>query len=143
MTTHTVVRTNPTEFKGYSVDLLRGLKGLGPALVDDADLYAAAVEYNDSASPGAAGSLGPALLTADCNTVVVSSTAHVAPEMIVAKGNAAAEKPSRSESSDDPWAEYDLGDLMALVKKHGVDVPGRVKTPGKLIAALEAAGVAP
>lgn len=135
----TTVRTNPTEFRGYPVDLLRGLKGLGPALVDNPALYAAAQEYNDSATPGGAGSLGPAMLTEDCNITVTSSTMHTVPEAIAAPKVT----PVREPVGDDPWAAHDLTDLLELVRINNVEVPGRVKTPGKLIAALEAAGVKP
>lgn len=137
----TIVRTNPTEFKGYPVDLLRGLKGLGPALVDDPALYAAAMEYNENASSGASGSLGPALLTPDCRTVVKGSNEHTLPPELAAPPKAPDRAPPPTEG--DPWDQYDLSQLLDLVRQHGVEIPGRVKTPGKLIAALEAAGVTP
>lgn len=135
----TTTRTNPNEFKGYSVDLLRGLAGLGPSIIGDDELFAAAQEYNSSAVENGVGTLGPALLTKDCNEIVTSIGAHAVPASVKP---AAPAKPAPVDS-EDPWSAYDLDALDALCMQHQVTIKGRVKTPGKLIAALEAAGVTP
>lgn len=137
------VTANPNEFQGYPVDLLRGLKGLGKAIIDDDALYTAVQAFHESATEGSAlGVLGPALLTKDPTIVVTSATVHAVPDDI---GKPA--PPPRDEDGEDGgadgWDAYDLHGLLALVKQHKVQVDGRVKTPGKLIAALEAAGVQP
>jgi hypothetical protein len=130
--------TNPNEFKGYPIDLLRGLAHLGPAMIDNADLYAAVREYNASAVEGGVGNLGPALLTKDATEVVRSISAHTVPAS-VQPPRAIAETP---DADTDPWEKHDLDDLIALAKTNGVELP-RTKTPGKVIALLEAAGVGP
>lgn len=132
------VLADPNVFQGYPVDLLRGLSGMGPALVGDDALYAAVVAFNASSVEGSNGaSYGPALLTADATTVVQSITAHKVPDSVNAP------KAVVSAEADASWDSYDLTALLAKVAKHHVTVDGRVKTPGKLIAALEAAGVKP
>lgn len=137
-----IVHTNPTEFQGYPVELLRGLAHLGKAIIGDDALFAAVQEYNESATPGGVGVLGPALLTKDCTIVVTSATVNKVPDSAGPAPKPAIVAAARSDD-EDPWADQSLDDLLALVKRHGVEVPGRVKTPGKLIAALEAAGVTP
>lgn len=137
----TTVTINPNEFQGYPVELLRSLKGLGPAIIGDDVLHAAVKAYTEQAAANPAGSvLGPALLTADCTMVVQSNTAKAAPETMTAP---AVVDDGTDEPSDTTWDAHDLDSLNALVKKHGVTIDGRVKTAAKLIAALEAAGVTP
>lgn len=137
------VIANPSEFMGYPVDLLKGLAGMGPALIDNAQLYDAIVKYNETVSPAGGGGgtvLGPALLTKDCRTVVTSSTAIRVPDEVGKPDPVVAKE---TPAGEDPWASYDLQGLLDKVKQHNVTVDGRVKTPGKLIAALDAAGVTP
>ena len=130
--------TDQFQFQGYPVDLLLGLKGMGKNIIGDDTLYEAVRAYNDATVEGAGGSaLGPALLTADASTVITSSTAHHVPAHI------ARPAPVAVVEADPSWDSYDLTALLAKVAQHGVTVDGRVKTPGKLIAALEAAGVKP
>lgn len=130
--------TNPGEFRGYPVDLLRGLAHLGPAMIDNADLYAAVVAYNESAVAGGVGNLGPALLTKDPHEVVRSVTAHAVPDSV--RPIVTTKEPTNPDA--DPWESYDLDGLIAKAKQHGVELP-RTKTPGKVITLLEAAGVRP
>jgi len=143
MTNVVTVVANPSEFMGYPVDLLKGLAGLGPAIIGDDTLFDAITKYNETVSPAGGGNgmvLGPALLTKDCRTIVTSSTVIKVPEEI-GKPEPVATK--TTPDGEDPWAAYDLQALLDTVKQHNVTVDGRVKTPGKLIVALEAAGIAP
>lgn len=135
---HTItVVANPNEFEGYPVDLLKGLAGMGKALIGDDKLFAAVQAYNASAVAGGAGVLGPALLTKDASiTVKGAQWIHVPEEVVAAK-------PVAPVADVSKWDDYDLQGLLDKVKQHGVTVDGRVKTPAKLIAALEAAGVTP
>ena len=131
----TTVIANPGEFRGYSVSLLQSVAHLGKAILDDDALYEAAQAYAATAVPGGIGSLGPALLTEDASVVVKSITAHTLP----------APEPKVAPVSDEQaatWDSYELADLIAKAKTAGVVLP-KVKTPGKVIAALEAAGVTP
>jgi hypothetical protein len=135
----TTIIANPSEFHGYPVDLLAGLKGLGKSIIGDDTLFAAVEAYNAASVTSEAGStLGPALLTADCTITVTSSTAHAVPEHVARPVVAPV-----VEAETEGWDGYTLDDLLAKVAEHGVEVKGRVKTPGKLIAALEAADVKP
>lgn len=143
MTNVVTVVANPSEFMGYPVDLLKGLAGMGPALIGDDKLFEAITKYNETISPAGGGAgmvLGPALLTKDCRTVVTSSTVIKVPEEI---GKPAPVTAKDTPDGEDPWGAYDLQALLDKVKANNVTVDGRVKTPGKLIAALEAAGIAP
>ena len=130
----TTVIANPGEFRGYSVSLLQSVAHLGKAILDDDALYEAAQAYAATAVPGGIGSLGPALLTEDASVVVKSITAHTLP--------VSDPTPAPVASDDASWDTYELADLIAKAKTAGVVLP-KVKTPGKVIAALEAAGVTP
>ena len=130
----TTVIANPGEFRGYSVSLLQSVAHLGKAILDDDALYEAAQAYAATAVPGGIGALGPALLTEDASVVVQSITAHKLPALA---------KTAEPVASDDAsWDKYEIADLIAKAKTAGVVLP-KVKTPGKVIAALEAAGVTP
>lgn len=131
------VNVNPNEFMGYPTELLRGYKGMGPALIGDDKLHEAVVKYHESQAPDGSGSvLGPALLTKDATQVVQSITTAKVPDGV-------GQKPVPKESKVEGWDAYDLHALIALAEAKGVKIDGRVKTPGKLIAALDAAGVQP
>lgn len=130
----TATTVDPTKFQGYSVDLLRSVAGYGPSIVDDPALYAAAQAYAQTATAGGTSHLGPAILSTE---PVQSISAHRPPDDIL--------RPKKPEpvSESATWDAYDLHQLLAKVAEHGVVVNGRVKTPAKLITALEAAGVTP
>lgn len=131
----TIQTVTPGEFRGYSVSLLQSVAHLGKAILDDDALYEAAQAYAATAVPGGIGSYGPALLTEDATVVVKSVTAHQLP----------ASEPKAvpvSDEAEKSWDAYELADLIAKAKAAGIPLP-KVKTPGKVIAALDAAGVTP
>ena len=130
----TSVIANPNEFMGYPIDVVRGHRGLGPAMMD-AELYAVVQAFEaQNVEIGSGLSYGPALLTTDATQVVRSSTAYEAPVF--------ATKPVVADAKLASWDTYDLDGLIAKAAEKGVVLP-RVKTPGKVIAALEGAGVTP
>ena len=132
--TKTITAT-PGEYRGYSITLLQSVAHLGKAILDDDALYEAAQAYALTAQPGGIGAMGPALLTDDCTVVVKSVTAHTLPKSET--------KPAPvSDEKEATWDAYELPDLIAKAQSAGLTLP-KVKTPGKVIAALEAAGVAP
>lgn len=136
--TNTLI-ADPNVFRGYPIDRIRAHLGMGPALIGDDALYAAVVAYESANVEGSGGSsYGPALLTEDCRTVVTSITAHSVPDSVNSRPSAPV-----SEEKVASWDDYDLHALLAKVTQHNVTVDGRVKTPGKLIAALESAGIKP
>jgi hypothetical protein len=138
VTTIEIVSTNTTEFMGYPIDLLKGLSGMGRALVDDDALFEALTAFT-TANDGTAGSVfGPALLTKDATTIVQSTTVVSVPEDLGKPDVVAA--PVAPDAAQG-WDALELDDLIALAAEKGVTVPGRVKTHGKLVAALEAAGI--
>ena len=133
----TTITTDPNTFHGYPLDLLRAYAGMGPALIGDDALAAAVAAFNLTAADGkGVGVFGPALLTDDATITVQSVTAHQVPDTVKPI-------PVVADDATASWDAYDLDGLLAKVAAHKVEIQGRVKTPGKLIAALEAAGVAP
>ena len=130
----TAVIANPNEFMGYPLDVVRGHRGLGPAMMD-AELFAVVQAFEaQNVEIGSGMSYGPALLTKDASTVVRSSTAYEAPVFTT--------KPIVADAVVESWDTYDLDGLIAKATEKGIVLP-RVKTPGKVIAALEGAGVTP
>ncbi len=126
---------DPTMFHGYPLDVLRAYSGMGPALIGDDALAEAVAAFDLSAASGnGVGVFGPALLAEDPTVPVRSVTAHTVPDSV---------KPMPVATDSATWDDYDLDALLAKVAEHKVVVQGRVKTPGKLIAALDAAGVQP
>jgi hypothetical protein len=127
-------------FRGYPTSLLVSVKHMGKAILGDDALYGAAQAYSDPARGG--GNFGPAILAEDCS-VSVTPASVVKPKKAAA--TAPSEPPAKTGKEDettDPWAGYEIHDLKALMKEHGVVGP-RVLTPGKAIELLEAAGVKP
>ena len=137
--TRTVVSTNTNEFMDYPVDLLQGLKGMGRGIIDDAKLYAAVTAYAER-SDSVGSTLGPALLTKDAREIVVSTTTQPVPADL---GKPAIVAVAVDPDAEVGWDALDLDDLIALAAKHDVTVQGRVKTHGKMVSALEAAGISP
>lgn len=125
-------------FRGYPTSLLVSVKHMGKAILGDDTLYEAAQAYSDPSRGG--GNFGPSILAEDCNVSVTPASA-----VKQTKVAAPTEPPAKTETEDetkDPWAGYEIHDLKALMKEHGVVGP-RVLTPGKAIELLEAAGVKP
>lgn len=131
----TTTTADPSLFHGFPVDLVQGLQGFGRAVIDNDALYEAVQAYQETVASVGGAVLGPALLTTDATQPVRGLHWHRIPSDLKPA-------PAPSAKAEATFETMELDDLMALAAKHNV-VLGRVKTPGKVIAALEAAGVTP
>ena len=131
----TTTTSDPSQFRGYPIDLLQGLHGSGRAVIDNDALYDAVQAFHETAQGNKGTILGPALLTADATQPVRGQHWYSVPADL-------RPAPAPSPAAEQTFETMDLDALIALAATHNVPL-GRVKTPGKVIAALEAAGVTP
>lgn len=125
-------------FRGYPIALLHKIQHLGPSLVDDQDLYAAAQAFTDSKTGG--GHMGPALLAQDSSISVNPPQAPFLPAGIPRAMVDA--KPHDADDESSPWDKFDLLELRDILQANNVEYP-RTMTTGGAIKRLEAAGIAP